>query len=82
MNCLISVSLTLWFGIGLHGATAWLPVHSALTQRSIERDWAGSKWLYDGVPGWIVLATVLYLVARAPKAVIEPPAAPGSDQPS
>jgi len=58
---------TLWFSVGLHGgAAAWLHVHSSLTERSIERDWTGSKWLYDGVPGWAVLLTVLYLVARRP----------------
>lgn len=58
---------TLWFSIGLHGAAAaWLHVHSSLTERSIDRDWMGSKWLYDGVPGWLVLLTVLCLVARRP----------------
>jgi len=58
---------TLWFSVGLHGAAAaWLHVHSSLTERSIERDWMGSKWLYDGVPGWAVLLTVLFFVARRP----------------
>lgn len=69
---------TLWFSVGLHGAAAaWLHVHSSLTERSVERDWTGSKWLYDGVPGWAVLLTVLYLVARRPAAAPRAPVSSG-----
>ena len=54
---------TLWFGVGLHGAAvAWLPLHSAATMRSVERDWLGSKWLYDGVPGWVLLSLLAWFV--------------------
>lgn len=60
---------TLWFSIGLHGAAAsWLHVNSSLTERSILRDWTGSKWLYDGVPGWTVLLLVLFVISRRPQA--------------
>ena len=60
---------TLWFGIGLHAAAVtWLPLHSGMTQRRVDRDWLGSKWLYDGVPGWTVLALLAFLLwpRRAP----------------
>jgi hypothetical protein len=54
---------TLWFGVGMHGlAVAYLPLHSALTQRTVERDWAGSKWLYDGVPGFLALGLLAWLL--------------------
>lgn len=68
---------SLWFGVGLHGAAAaWLHVNSSLTERSIERDWTGSKWLYDGVPGWCVLAGVLFAITRGAAAPLPPPRPP------
>ena len=54
---------TLWFGVGLHSAAiAYLPLHSAATERHIERNWMGSKWLYDGLPGWIALGLLAVLL--------------------
>lgn len=66
---------TLWFGVGLHGAAvAWLPLHSAATHREILRDWAGSKWLYDGLPGWVALAVLAG--ALWPRGASESPSPP------
>ena len=73
---------TLWFGIGLHAAAvAYLPLHSAATQRLIDRNWLGSKWLYDGVPGWIAIGLLAALLwpwraAKASAASTVPPSAP------
>jgi membrane protease YdiL (CAAX protease family) len=54
---------TLWFAVGLHGAAvAYLPLHSAATERLVARDWLGSKWLYDGVPGWALLGLLAALL--------------------
>jgi hypothetical protein len=39
-----------------------------MTIRTSDRDWIGSKWLYDGPLGWIALAVlgwVLWPRARA-----------------
>ena len=67
---------TLWFGVGLHGAAvAWLPLHSAATQRDIERDWSGSKWLYDGAPGWVALGLLAWILW--PRGRTASPTAPG-----
>jgi membrane protease YdiL (CAAX protease family) len=50
---------SLWLPIGIHaGAHLFLQQYSALTDRFPERDWMGSKWLYDGPPGWIAMAAV------------------------
>jgi membrane protease YdiL (CAAX protease family) len=54
---------SLWLGIGLHGgAVFFVQALSALTERSPERNWAGSKWLYDGPPGWIAIALTAALL--------------------
>ena len=60
---------SLWLGIGIHGgAIFYFDAMSALTERSPERNWAGSKWIYDGVPAYVVMAAVAYaLWPRAPK---------------
>ena len=48
---------SLYLSIGIHyGALVLINQLSALTERTPERDWMGSKWLYDGVPGWIAMA--------------------------
>jgi membrane protease YdiL (CAAX protease family) len=48
---------TLWIAVGVHGgAHVFLQQYSALTTRDPETwNWAGSKWLYDGVPAWILM---------------------------
>jgi len=61
---------TLAFGVGAHAAVyVLLQLHSALTDpvpdpslpRGIEpRSWLGSKWLYDGVPGLLLLAALAW----------------------
>jgi membrane protease YdiL (CAAX protease family) len=58
---------TLWTSVGIHAAGVWvLHTYGALTVREPERTWAGSKWLYDGWPGWVVLAlAALFLWPRA-----------------
>lgn len=56
---------TLAFGVGAHAAVyVLLQIHSALTDPTPDprlpegvepRSWLGSKWLYDGVPGLLLL---------------------------
>lgn len=70
---------SLWLGIGLHGgAVFFVQALSALTNRTPERNWAGSKWLYDGPPGWaaIGMLAVLLWPRRASSAVPTPGAPP------
>lgn len=72
---------TLWFGVGFHGgASMFMNLNSALTDRDVERNWLGSKWLYDGVVGWVLLAVLLALLwpRPAPNPPSRPPAPPGS----
>ncbi len=70
---------TLWFGVGFHGgASVFMNLNSALTDRDVERNWLGSKWLYDGVVGWVLLAALLGLLwprkpLRAPSRPPPPP---------
>lgn len=72
---------TLAFGIGAHAAVyVLLQIHSALTDPTPDpslpegvepRSWWGSKWLYDGVPGLVLLAglaLVLWPRGGAPRA--------------
>jgi membrane protease YdiL (CAAX protease family) len=60
---------SLWLGIGLHGgAVFFVQALSALTERSPERNWAGSKWLYDGPPGWAAIAALAFLLWPRPRA--------------
>ncbi len=50
---------TIWANWGLHGgAVLFLDAYSALTDRAPERNWAGSKWLYDGPPAWVAMAAL------------------------
>lgn len=66
---------TLWFGVGFHGgASMFMNLNSALTDRDVERNWLGSKWLYDGVVGWVLLAVLL--VVLWPRAARIAPARP------
>jgi membrane protease YdiL (CAAX protease family) len=48
---------TLWTPIAIHAAGSWL-VHTygSVTERTVERTWAGSKWLTDGPPAWAAMA--------------------------
>lgn len=56
-------SRTLWAPIGIHMAGIWVIYsYGALTDRDPGRTWAGSKLLYDGPPGWILLAVAALLV--------------------
>jgi membrane protease YdiL (CAAX protease family) len=67
---------SLWLGIGIHaGAVFYVQALSALTERSPERNWAGSKWLYDGPPGWVLVALLALLLWPRRRAA---PAAPAS----
>jgi membrane protease YdiL (CAAX protease family) len=75
---------SLWLGIGVHGGALFLILAtSALTERTHERNWAGSKWLYDGPPGWaLLLGLALLLWPRtlapgtpSPPSVAGPPSA-------
>lgn len=72
---------TLAFSVGAHAAAyAYLPLYSALTQPVHDGvgdppwSWLGSKWLYDGVPGALLLAALLVLLARRPR--VEAPVPP------
>ena len=72
---------TLWFGVGFHGgASMFMNLNSALTDRDVERNWLGSKWLYDGVVGWVLLAALLALLwpRRTRNAASRPPPPPES----
>lgn len=73
---------SLWLGIGLHaGAVFYVQSLSALTERSPERNWAGSKWLYDGPPGWVLIALLAFLLwprHGAAPAVEDPPDRPAT----
>jgi membrane protease YdiL (CAAX protease family) len=52
---------SLLFPIGIHfGAHVYLQQASALTHRTPERDWLGSKWLYDGPVLWVVMAALAW----------------------
>jgi membrane protease YdiL (CAAX protease family) len=54
-------SRTLWAPIGIHGgAVLFLDVYSALTHRRVDQNWAGSKWLYDGLPAWVLMAALAF----------------------
>jgi len=54
---------SLYLPIGIHlGAALFINLCSALTHRAPERDWMGSKWLYDGPPGWAAMALAALLL--------------------
>lgn len=62
---------TLWAPIGIHAACILaLQSYGGLTERIETPRWAGTKALYDGVPGWAILALAALLLAarRAPAA--------------
>ena len=68
---------SLYLPIGMHfGAVLFINQCSALTTRTPERDWMGSKWLYDGPPGWIAMALAAAALwprrPRPPRASIAP----------
>ncbi len=51
---------TLWADVGIHaGAVFVLKCYGAATTRDPEWTWAGSKHLFDGPPGWIVMGLAL-----------------------
>ena len=53
---------TLWICVGIHGgAHLFMQLCAALTKRDPETwNWAGSKWLYDGVPAWGLMALLAW----------------------
>ncbi len=54
---------TLWTGIGIHAAAVWvLFTYGALTERDPQRNWAGTKWLYDGPVLWAVLVGLAFVL--------------------
>jgi membrane protease YdiL (CAAX protease family) len=56
-------SRTLWLPIGIHAAGIWvLLAHGAFTERFPRPAWAGTKVLYDGLPGWILLLLAILWV--------------------
>ena len=58
-------SRTLWLPIGIHAAGIWvLQSYGAFTTRLDTPGWAGTKALYDGVPGWTVLLLATLWLAR------------------
>ena len=58
-------SRTLWLPIGIHAAGIWvLQSYGAFSTRLGTPGWAGTKLLYDGVPGWIVLLLATLWLAR------------------
>lgn len=76
---------SLAFSVGAHAAAyAYLPLYSALTHPVHDGvgdppwTWIGSKWLYDGVPGVVLLAALALLLARPgrPAGGGPPPTAP------
>jgi membrane protease YdiL (CAAX protease family) len=57
----------LWLGIGLHaGAVFALEAYGALTHRVPDRNWAGTKFLHDGLPAWLLLAAVTFALWPRP----------------
>jgi uncharacterized protein len=63
----------LWLGIGIHaGAVFFLEAYSALTVRLPERNWAGTKFLHDGPPAWILLAVLTFALWPRDRARGEP----------
>lgn len=65
---------SLWLGIGLHGgAVFFVQALSALTDRVPERNWAGSKWLYDGPPGWVAIGLLAWLLWPRPSVPVTDP---------
>jgi membrane protease YdiL (CAAX protease family) len=67
---------TLWTCVGIHAAGIWILFsYGAATDRVASSSWLGGKLRYDGVPGWILLATVaLWLRSRPPAPAPERPA--------
>ena len=58
---------SLWLGIGIHGgAHVFLQALSALTERAPERNWAGSKWLYDSPPSWLAMGLLAWWLWPSP----------------
>jgi membrane protease YdiL (CAAX protease family) len=73
-------SRTLWLPIGIHAAGAWaLLAYGAFTERRATPVWAGTKALYDGVPGWtLLLVAIAWLALRKP---VPAPDAPPPEPP-
>jgi membrane protease YdiL (CAAX protease family) len=71
-------SRTLWLPIGIHAAGIWvLLAYGAFTERVGQPAWAGTKALYDGIPGWVVLAlAILWIRSWKPVPDAAPPAPP------
>jgi membrane protease YdiL (CAAX protease family) len=54
---------SLLLGIGIHaGAVFFLEAYSAVTTRTPERNWAGTKFLHDGPPAWALLWAATFLL--------------------
>lgn len=56
---------SLWTPIGIHAAGIWaLLSYGAFTERQDTPAWAGTKVLYDGVPGWALLLLATWALCR------------------
>ncbi len=56
---------SLWTSIGVHAAGIYaMNVHGSLTERVVREPWAGSKKLFNGVPGMVLLLLALWWVTR------------------
>jgi membrane protease YdiL (CAAX protease family) len=83
---------TLAFGVGAHAAVyVLLQVHSALTDPTPDpslpagvepRSWLGSKWLYDGVPGLVLLAGMAFVLWPRRAAEARGPRSAGGSPPT
>jgi hypothetical protein len=61
---------TLWVPIGIHAAGIWVLLsYGAFSTRLDTPRWAGTKVLYDGIPGWLLLlAGIAWFARRTPAA--------------
>lgn len=73
---------TLWFGAGIHaGAVFFLKAYGALTEKVPERNWGGTKFLYDGLPAYVLVGAVAFCLWPKPVREGGLPAATGGEPP-
>ncbi len=65
LSALFLRSSSLWPSVGVHAASV-LMLHGVVSSLSgtSPPDWAGTKMMYDGLPGWLLLSTVTLLIWR------------------
>lgn len=72
LSALFLRSSSLWPSVGVHAASV-LMLHGVVPslRGTSPPDWAGTKMMYDGLPGWLLMGTAALLIWRMRAGAIE-----------